>query len=715
MSDVTSSNKLIKKYDIDKAFADSLSVGLFYTDINGNCLYANKKWLEIAGITLDEALADGWSNALHIDDRERIYKEWIEAVKCDKPFSSEYRFQDCDKNITWVIGQANKYNDQEGNTLGYVGTITDITERKNIESSLHQMATGFSVVNSNEFFRSFSIHLGELLNTDYVVVGEITDESPDIVKSVVVNHRGIIIEPLEYPLKGTPCATVIGKIVKGYADGVQKLFPEFELLKLLNIEGYVGTPLTDTLNKPIGIVAVLSLKPIENIKSVENILQIYAMRASAELERKQKEEELQSLNKELEFNEFSIQNISESIFWTDMEKNIQNVNKAACLSLGYTREELLQLSIFDIDPVVTQEKIENERKIRKELKNKEDKNIFETFHKTKDGRVFPVEITASYVEYDGKNYTCSIVRDISERKANEHERELHSSLQTAIFEATADGIVVTNLDKLFTNYNQNFIKLWGFKDINLLDESYESRIDLMTEKLKDPDTFRVRIKEIYEAIEEDTFDIIELKDGTIMERVSRPQRLEGKVVGRVWTFRDITENHKLSEQLSYQANHDALTGLVNRREFEKRLGRLITSLDGKSVHAMCYMDLDNFKQINDVCGHLAGDHLLKRISDLFQQNTRGRDTLARLGGDEFGLIMEHCSVEQAEKVATNFVQLISESDFSWEEQTFEVGVSVGVVKISDPDVSMLELIKNADVACYAAKKSGRNCVHISSD
>lgn len=701
---------LDKAYGIDITLADSLSVGLFYTDLNGQCLYANNKWLDIAGLTIDEALADGWSDAIHIDDRERVYSEWIESVKNDQQFISEYRFQTRDKTTTWVIGQSNKYKDRDGNITGYVGTITDITERKNIELSLHQLAKGFSVVSSSEFFRSFSRHLGEVLDTDFVVVGEITDDSPDVVKSVVVNNRGNILEPLEYSLRGTPCATVMGKSVKGYRHGIQKIFPDFELLKALDVEGYVGTPLFDSSNKPIGIIATLSLKPIENIQAIENILQIYAMRASAELERKQKEEELQCVNKELEFKQFSIEHISESIFWTDKDAKIQDVNEAACQSLAYTREELLQLSIPDIDENVS---LEGWKKHWMETKEKNGRKVFESIHKTKYGLTFPVEININHIEFAGKEYHCSIVRDISERKENEHERETNLSLQTAIFEATADGIMVTDKDKHITSYNQPFINIWGLHNKNLVEMKDEHAVKLVIEQLKDPDGFIKRKREIFEKPEEDTFDVIELKDGRIIECVSRPQRLGSDVVGIVWNFRDITEKHKLSEQLSYQANHDALTGLVNRREFERRLVRVISSLNDKSSHAMCYMDLDNFKQINDVCGHIAGDFLLKQISDLFQQNTRTRDTLARLGGDEFGLIMEHCTVEQAKKITTNFITLINESNFAWEDRTFDIGVSIGIVKIDSSSASMLEIIKHADVACYAAKKSGRNCVHIS--
>jgi diguanylate cyclase (GGDEF)-like protein/PAS domain S-box-containing protein len=698
-------------FGINLSLADTLSVGLFFTDITGLCLYVNSKWLEISGLTRDETLGEGWSKAIHSDDRDRIISEWVESIKSDREFISEYRFQKHDKTIIWVIGQANKYKDINGNVLGYVGTITDITESKNTETSLHQLAKGFSVVSSSEFFRFFSIHLGEVLDIDYVVVSEITDELSGSVKSVVVNHRGEILDPIEYLLQGTPCETVVGKSVKGYEYGIQKLFPDFDLLKALGAEGYVGTPLFDSANKPIGIIAVLDSRPIENIQMVENVLQIYAIRASAELERKQNEEVLQELNKELGFKQFTVDHMSESLFWVDKDTKIYDVNNIACLELGYTREELLQLSIPDINPVFS---LEMWKQLWEEVKNDETK-ITESKHITKEGRIFPVEVTVNYIKYNDKEYQCAIVRDITKRKQNEQERENSLSLQNAILEATADGILAVSLEGEITSYNQQFIKIWGFSEKIFNRKNAKKALASAINKVREPDKFINRVNEIYKDTNEDSFDTVELLDGRIIERYSRPQKIEDKIVGRVWSFRDITEKHKLSEQLSYQATHDPLTGLVNRREFEKRLQRFLSSIDTKSSHVVCYMDLDNFKQINDVYGHIAGDYLLIKISDLFLEQVRGRDTLARLGGDEFGLIMEHCTVEQAEKVATNFIRAINEYELKWENNEFNIGVSIGVVKINSQSVDLLEIMKKADIACYTAKKLGRNCVHVSLD
>ncbi len=176
---------------------------------------------------------------------------------------------------------------------------------------------------------------------------------------------------------------------------------------------------------------------------------------------------------------------------------------------------------------------------------------------------------------------------------------------------------------------------------------------------------------------------------------------------------DITEARALSQQLRFQAAHDALTGLVNRREFENRLERALKSAeDGRSEHAVCYLDLDQFKIINDTSGHVAGDELLRRLGRVLSQQVRRQDTLARLGGDEFGVLLEHCSMHIAERVANALRRTIEDFRFAWEKQVFGIGVSIGVVPIRGNDQTVSSILSAADAACYAAKDRGRNRIHI---
>ena len=183
--------------------------------------------------------------------------------------------------------------------------------------------------------------------------------------------------------------------------------------------------------------------------------------------------------------------------------------------------------------------------------------------------------------------------------------------------------------------------------------------------------------------------------------------------GVVISLHDLTETQRLSEQLSYEARHDALTGLVNRREFEVRLQRLIDNARSEDTeHACCYIDLDQFKVVNDTCGHAAGDELLCQISRLLPKEARSGDTFARLGGDEFGVLMAGCSLERAERVANNLLRALGENNFRWENKSFKVGASIGVLAITRERQSTAEAMSLADRACYAAKDAGRNRIHV---
>lgn len=168
-----------------------------------------------------------------------------------------------------------------------------------------------------------------------------------------------------------------------------------------------------------------------------------------------------------------------------------------------------------------------------------------------------------------------------------------------------------------------------------------------------------------------------------------------------------------TEQLSYQATHDTLTGLMNRRDFENRLERaLATAQQRGNMHALCFLDLDQFKVVNDTCGHGAGDELLRQIGAQLKQRIRERDTLARIGGDEFSVLLENCHLDDALEVAQQLRETVQNFRFAWEEKIFTIGVSIGIVMISHISESVAVLLSQADSACYTAKDLGRNRVHV---
>ncbi|MDE1924034.1 MAG: EAL domain-containing protein, partial [Gammaproteobacteria bacterium] len=193
-----------------------------------------------------------------------------------------------------------------------------------------------------------------------------------------------------------------------------------------------------------------------------------------------------------------------------------------------------------------------------------------------------------------------------------------------------------------------------------------------------------------------------------------PLRAEGThVSGVVVVLHDTSELRGLTRQMSYQASHDALTGLVNRREFERRLQEAMDSARaGDTTHALAYLDLDRFKLVNDTCGHTAGDNMLREVASLIKEAVRDSDTVGRIGGDEFALLLAGCPLEKARQIADDVVRSVGDYRFVYKDRIFNIGVSVGLVEIGRDDATIEDLINSADSACYVAKKQGGVKVHV---
>jgi diguanylate cyclase (GGDEF)-like protein/PAS domain S-box-containing protein len=186
-----------------------------------------------------------------------------------------------------------------------------------------------------------------------------------------------------------------------------------------------------------------------------------------------------------------------------------------------------------------------------------------------------------------------------------------------------------------------------------------------------------------------------------------------EILGLVLVLHDTSELRGFTRQMTYQASHDALTGLVNRREFERRLREAMDSAQtGDATHALCYLDLDRFKVVNDTCGHTAGDNMLREIASILKEAVRDSDTAGRIGGDEFALLLVGCPLEKARQIADDVVRAVDDYRFVWKDKIFNVGVSIGLVEIGRGGGSIEDILNSADSACYVAKKQGGVHVHV---
>ena len=307
--------------------------------------------------------------------------------------------------------------------------------------------------------------------------------------------------------------------------------------------------------------------------------------------------------------------------------------------------------------------------------------------------------------------TYGVIRDINDRKLSENTLQ---KLNLAV-ENSPNLIIITDKDGTIEYVNQKILEISGY--------SANEVIGRNPSLFKSGETSKHEYQSLWDTI----------NSGQVWRGVLKNKKKTGQIywaqqsiapmldsVGQVTNFiaiqEDVTETLKLNEQISYQATHDPLTGLLNRNEFDRRLKRVIqTARINDSEHALCYLDLDQFKIVNDTCNHTAGDELLRQISRQFSELIRQRDSLARLGGDEFAILMEHCSQEQAQRTAEKIHKLIDKYQFRWEGHSFRIGVSIGLVTINPGSGGFETLLKHADMACYMAKEAGRNRTHVYSE
>lgn len=298
----------------------------------------------------------------------------------------------------------------------------------------------------------------------------------------------------------------------------------------------------------------------------------------------------------------------------------------------------------------------------------------------------------------------------AERALAKSEEELKRmmSLLLSTLEATADGLLVVDGEGKITRFNERFSEMWLIPKGVLDSGEDEKAISFVLEQLAEPEKFLNRTREVNAQPLSESRDILEFKDGRIFDRVSKAQMLEGKPVGRVWSFRDITERKEAEEQLRYMAHHDALTKLPNRALLHDRLGQTLAQAQrhGKLV-ALLFIDLDRFKAINDSLGHVIGDQLLKAVAERLLGCVRESDTVARWGGDEFTLILTNISQPlDAATVAQKILDTLTRPFVLGPELYITASIGVTIYPTDGEDVD--NLFRNADAAMYRAKEHGKN-------
>jgi diguanylate cyclase (GGDEF)-like protein/PAS domain S-box-containing protein len=309
-----------------------------------------------------------------------------------------------------------------------------------------------------------------------------------------------------------------------------------------------------------------------------------------------------------------------------------------------------------------------------------------------------------------------IAVDITERKRAEEALSREKELAQVTLASIGDGVIRADAEGGIDYLNPVAERLTGWTSERALGRPVVEvfqLIDEMTRKpLPDPVQRCLGEGKVVESPGHALLISADGKEYSVRDSAAPIYDRDGGALGAVLVFKDVTQLRGMEREMIYLASHDALTGLINRREFEIRLKRAIRgSRAERRHHVLLYLDLDEFKVVNDTCGHLVGDEMLKQITALLRSRVRRSDILARLGGDEFGVLLEDCPLDHARQIAEEMRRTVREFRFCWRDQIFEVGVSIGLVPINADSGDLNHVLSAADAACYVAKDSGRNRVH----
>jgi len=313
-------------------------VGIFHTDAAGACIYVNERLCELAGIPAEQAHGEGWAKALHPEDRERVFREWTEAVRSQQPFRTECRFKRPDGKAPWLLVLAEEERDNTDNVIGYVGSVTDISAQKRTEATISQVAAGVSIGTGEAFFQQLMQNLANFFNADIAYLGLLDEKDNNRVNTCAVWARDRAMDNFSYSLEGTPCAKVVEQTTCFYSSGVREEFPDDRTLIDMNIDSFIGTPLFDSTGMPIGLIVALNSKTVAGLQQVRPVMEIFAARAAAEMERVQTE---QALNRSISEWNYAMDYFEDAITLTDMDGKIIRANRTYYRLTGLSPEEVI--------------------------------------------------------------------------------------------------------------------------------------------------------------------------------------------------------------------------------------------------------------------------------------------------------------------------------------------------------------------------------------
>lgn len=476
-------------------------------------------------------------------------------------------------------------------------------------------------------------------------------------------------------------------------------------------------PVLGAANRIIGTLDIFLDKPrgptTEELDKLSRVVRL----AGIAIKRHLDEQKLK--NSEMRYRGL-FENVVDGVYIATREGEIITANPALVEMLGYDSVEELKAAgrttVLYVNPV-DRERVFARLEAEGLIKN------FEYRLRRKDGsEIVVLENSRAITDDDGKVVAHEgTISDITDRKIAETRVFEEKERAQVTLQSIGDGVITTDAEGKIDYINPVAQQLIGLDMRNGCGKPISDSMLIVNENTRTSVEHPVMrcLKEgrVITSAENSVLISEDGQDIPIQDSVAPIRDRIGNIIGAVMVFHDISKETRLFRQLSYQASHDATTGLINRREFENQLVAALdkTHDNPEHTHALLYIDLDQFKVVNDTFGHTAGDELLVQVSEIIQANIRSTDILARIGGDEFGVLLEYCERDRARDVAEAIRTAVEAHRFIWQEAFTNVRVSIGIVIITDESPSVGSVMSSADVACYSAKDMGRNQIHMYQD
>jgi len=396
--------------------------------------------------------------------------------------------------------------------------------------------------------------------------------------------------------------------------------------------------------------------------------------------------------------QFAVNHTSDAAFWMGSDARFIYINEAACRLLGYSKKELLSMSVHDIDPLFPKDAWKDHWRELKERKS----FSFLSKHKAKDGRMVPVEITVNYVKFDRKEYNCAFVRDLTEHKKIEQSLKDGEEKYRSLVESTNDSIYVVDRNYKYLFMNKKHIVRMGFSGNEYLGQEYSK-----FHTPEETELFIAKANTVFDSGKSITHEYKSKRDGRYFLLTLSPiKKDDAKVKAVTVVSKDITDYKIAEEKLHNLSLSDELTGLHNRRGFFAVAGQFLKlARRQKEGTFMLYADIDNLKEINDTFGHKEGDQVLIETANILKRNYRESDVIARLGGDEFVIIPIGTAKDNIGIITSRFEKSI-ETYNSTSNRGYKLSLSYGLAYY-DPEnpCSLDELLMQADKAMYEHKRN----------